>query len=118
MPCSDTPFARQFKRAGVPNLIRQFGETVTYYADGGDTGREIQAIVERGTMAAMSETDLSTQAITIRVKNDARHGISSSEVDTGADEVSVPLRVGGTAQRRSVVRVLTDANGVVSLLLQ
>lgn len=117
MTCSDTAFARQFKRTGVPNLLRQFGETVAYYAGGAGTGRSIKAIVERSPMAGITAAEFASQAITVRVANQEGCGISSSEIDTASDEISVSLRVGADAQRRSVSRVMSDNGGFLTLVV-
>lgn len=116
---TDTAFARLYKRTGGPNLIRQFGETVTYYDRNGSAGREISAMVERGTLEVISETgDVTSQAIIVRVENDSVRGIASDEIDTGGDELSVPTRIGETSQRRAIVRVLNDNAGLVRFLCQ
>lgn len=115
----DTVFARLFKRTGGPNLTRQFGEYVTYYPRDGSDGRRVKAMVERGTLEIIAETgDVTSQAIIVRVENDDRCGISSDEVDTGGDEIEVALRIGVTAQRRAIVRVLNDNAGLVRVLCQ
>ena len=103
-----TRFANQFKRAAVPNLLDAFGETVTYYASGSSTGREITALVNR---------DNAPQFV-IRVKNDSSSGISSSELDTGGDEISFPLRVGEGVVRRSIVELMDDSAGMTRVICE
>lgn len=102
-----TRFAAQFNRSAAPNLIRQFGECVTYYASGATSGREIMAIVERDA-----------PEFTLRVRNSDRDGISSDELDTGGDEISFPIRIGETASRRSLVRLLDDSNGMTRVICE
>lgn len=102
--------------------MQQFGEPITYFPrDGsaGDDGRLISAMVERQELEALSEAgDISIQGTIVRVRNDDTKGIASDEVDTGGDELSFARRVGETPQRRSIVRVLSDANGLLRLLCQ
>ena len=113
-----TRFAQQFARTGVASLLRQFGELITYYPAGGSTGREIMAIVERD-VAVVSEIDGQVSKQTIcRVENSATTGISSTEIDDGRDEVALPLKVGGTAERRQLTRKIGDANGFVRFMVR
>ena len=78
-----------------------------------------RAIVERGTFEVISETgDVTSQAIVVKVRNDSTYGISATEIDTGGDELNVAIRAGGTAQRRAIVRVLSDNGAFVRFLCQ
>lgn len=114
-----TAFGKLFARTGAPNLLRQFGETVTYYNRAGDAGRTITAIVERGTPRVIAETgDVNSRAMIVRVANDSTTGIASSELNTGGDEISLPLQEGESAVRRSVVRRLNDNAGLTRFLVQ
>ncbi len=113
---SDTTFGRLYKRMATPNLLRQFGETVTYYKRDKSGGRKIQALVERDIPDEIPGTDIVSQSMTIRVKNDSREGISSDEVDTGGDTIAVALRVGQATEIRRIARVISDSNGMVRLL--
>lgn len=116
----DTRFARMFIRTGGPVLLRQFGdvEPLVYYPRSGSS-RDINAIVERGTLEVITETgDITSQAIVIRVLNTATGGITSDEVDTGGDEIKVALRIGLTPERRALVRVLDDSGGMIRVLCQ
>ena len=114
---TDTAFNRQFKRAAVPGLIRQFGEVVTYYPRDGSSGRQIRALVERDLPELVPGLgEITGQSIMVRVTNSSNTGISSDEVDTGGDEISVPLRVGQSAERRRVAQVVSDSGGMVRLL--
>jgi hypothetical protein len=100
-------------------LMRQFGEPVVYYPDGGDTGRSITAIVNRNGVEVISETgEVHARLIEVRVRNDDKLGISSTEIDTGADEIRLPLRVGESSQRRQITEVLSTENGLVRFLIQ
>jgi len=116
---ADTQFAQLFSITGGPNLIRQFGEYVVYYCKDGSPGREIQAMVQRGTLEIIAETgDLTSQALIIAVHNNRMTGIASDEIDTGGDEIEVALRVCEAVSLRPIVRVLNDSNGLVRFLCQ
>lgn len=111
-------FATQFRRGAAPNLQRQFGETVVYYRADGVT-RNITAIVVRESLAIIAELgDIVGANLIVEVQNSATLGISSSEVDTGGDRISVALRNGETATQRSIVRVLSDSGAYLRLALQ
>ena len=114
-----TRLATMFDRAAAANLMRQFGEAVIYYPDGGDTGREITALVNRDGVEIIGETgEVHARLIEVRVRNDSTTGISSTEIDTGADEIRLPLRVGESSQRRQITEVLSTENGLVRFLIQ
>lgn len=114
-----TRFAQHFKRTAVPNILRQFGETVVYFAGGIGAGREITAAVVRDPLAIIAEIgEVLTNAMIVRVTNDATLGMLVTDIDTGRDRLRVPLEVDGDPQIRSVVRILSDANGFVRLLVQ
>ena len=101
-------FHKQFLRTGTPNLLRQFGEPITYHTTGG-TQREIdRALVDR----------TNAPKLIVRVRNASVGGISSSEIDTGGDEISVPLRIGETAVRRSVIELIDDSNGFTRFVVE
>lgn len=110
-----TRFATRFSRTGAQRLVREFGDSVTYYANNAGAGREIQAMVERDVQVI--ENDVPTLATVIRVRDDATYGISSTEIDTGVDTIAVSLRVGETAQRRQIVRVMSTENGLVRFMV-
>lgn len=96
--------------------MRTLGETVLYYPEGGVAGRSITALVERGTFEVIGEVgEQAAPAIIVRVKNDSTEGISSAEIDPGVDEIGLGVRSDGTAERRSIVRVVSDTGGVLRL---
>ena len=114
-----TRFATQFAGTGARNLIKQFGETVGYYNAAGGPVRNVSAIVERRESVIIAEVgDLNGQFVIVRTLDDSTDGIASSELNTGGDEISVALRVGTTAERRSVARVLNNDNGMTRVLVQ
>lgn len=106
-------FASQYRRSGAPALVRQFGETVIYYARGVGDGRTIQGIVTRGQ--SVGPTGHTAQQIDIEVIDSAAIGISASEVDDGCDQIGVALIQGGDLQRREITLVPDDSNGMVRL---
>ena len=111
-------FATQFRRGAAPNLQRQFGETITYYRADGVT-RSITAIIVRESLAIIQELGGTIGAnLIIEVQNSDTLGISSSELDTGGDQIGVALRVGEAASVRSIVRVLSDSGAYLRLALQ
>jgi hypothetical protein len=59
-----------------------------------------------------------SQSIVVRVLNNSTTGISSTEIETGGDEIAVALRLGETSVRRAIVRVQADSTGFLRLLLQ
>lgn len=99
--------------------MRTFSESVTYYPGGGQTGRTIDALVERGSFEVIGEVgEQVAPAIIIRVHNSPTLGISADEVDTGTDEISVPIRSDGAAERRAIVRVMSEHGGMLRLFVQ
>lgn len=113
-----TRFAQLFSRTGAPNLVRQFGEQITYYANGSGTGRTIWAIVERNVEVPPELGEQTAQALMIRVRDDSTYGISATEIDDGRDEVSVALDTGGTAERRQITSTVDDSNGMVRFMVR
>ena len=100
-------------------MVRQFGGSIGYFNLAGDAERTIEGIVERGTFEVISETgDVTSQAVIVKVQNDSTLGISATEIDTGGDELNVALRAGGAAERRAIVRILSDNGGLVRFLCQ
>lgn len=113
-----TRFASQFKRTAVPNLVRQFGESIVYYASG-SSGRPVNAIVVRDPNAILAEIgEALTGAMIIRVSNSLIDGINALTIDTGTDRVEVAMIADGDKELRSIVRVLSDANGFLRFLVQ
>lgn len=112
-----TRFATNFARTGAQSLTLQFGETIGYYNRAGDAVRNVSAMIDRN-VEIVSEAGIPGHATIIRVRNDATYGITSTEIDTGGDEVSYARRVGETAKRRAIVRVESTDNGIVRFMVQ
>ena len=114
-----TRFEQQFKRIAVPNLVRQFGECIQYFPGGIGTGRDVDALVVRDPLAVASEVgEILVNALIIRVRNSECRGITAEELDTGRDKVFVALKNDGESSLRSIVQLLSDANGFVRFLVQ
>ena len=112
-------FAKQFAQAASQRMVTWFGEEVTYYPRGGGKPRKIMAKVYRSPMAIIEETgEVPSQEFMVMVKSSTCDGISSTEIDTGGDELEVALRVDAPPQRRSIARVVTDHNGLVKFMVQ
>lgn len=112
-----TRFATQFARTGAVNLSLQFGETIEYYNRAGDPVRVVQAMIDRN-VEVISEAGVPGHATIIRVQDDSTSGITSTEIDTGGDEVAYARRVGEDRKRRAVVRVESTENGLVRFMVQ
>lgn len=112
-----TRFAQQFSRFGVDALLRQFGETITYYAGGVGSGLEIQALIQRDVSVVDESGQVIGQSTVMRVKDDATTGVAADAIDT-IDEVSFELRVDETPQRKVVARVIGTDNGFVRFEVQ
>jgi hypothetical protein len=98
--------------------VREFGEPITYFPNGGSVGRCIDAIVERDVNVPSETGDQVAQALVIRVLDNCTTGISALEINDGKDAVSVPLKTGGTPTRRVIARKIDDANGMVRFLVR
>jgi hypothetical protein len=113
-----TRFAQQFARAAVPNLVRQFGDTIIYMPRHGPARSGIAAMIERN-VEVMSEADgFVVHAMVLRVVNDSTTGISAAEIDQGGDQIKVPLRVGEPAVTRTIVQVISTENGLVRFAVE
>lgn len=96
-------------------FLASFGEPITYHPKGGST-RDIIAIVDRNPVASI--TGLShgnTPRLLIIVKNAATDGISSSEVNTGGDEVALDVRIGESETRKRITSVVWHDYGMMHL---
>jgi hypothetical protein len=116
-----TRHATRFKRTSAQMLIREYGEPIIYYPNGEKGGlvtRCINAIVNRNVEVPNEIGDQVAQGLVIRVLDDCELGISSTEINDGADAVSVPLRVGGPSTRRAIARRLDDENGMIRFLVR
>jgi hypothetical protein len=112
-----TRFEQHLRRTVVPNLVRQFGESAEYFPCNGES-RPIEVLVIRDPLSIASEVgEVLVNALVVRVKN-ASDGITADELDTGGDKLLIALRSGGDTSLRSIVQLLSDANGFLRLLVQ
>jgi hypothetical protein len=100
----------------------EFAETVTYHPRlfaGGDSRptRSIKAVVFRETMATVTEDGGTTllPMFEVHVENDSTLGISSTELDTGGDQLEFAARDGVAATKRTITRVVTQDHGMLVL---
>ena len=98
--------------ASVFTNTDEFAETVVYYAGGGSVGRAIKAVIERDVQT-ITDQGIPALATFINVANDATLGITSTEVDTGRDKLSVSLRLNETAQLRQIIQVTDTDDGMI-----
>jgi hypothetical protein len=102
-------------------FLTDFAEAVIYkprptLAVPAPAPRTIQAIVDRNPPAFLMEADgFSVPTIHLVVRNSASAGISSAEVDTGGDQVDVPVRLGEAAVTKSIVRIVQQDAGILRL---
>jgi hypothetical protein len=98
--------------------IAAFGESVVYYPSSG-TGRTIEGIVTRsGPMELQGFPAGRSELLQVSVANDAVSGISSAEIDTGTDFIEVAARLGDTAKKRRVLRIVSQDYGMMTLEVQ
>lgn len=101
-----------------------FAETVTYYPHTGygevATQRDIKAVVVRNQIVALGPDggEVMVASFEVHVENSASTGISSSEVDTGGDQIGLASRIGGTVKRRSVIHLEEHDTGMLTLTCQ
>lgn len=99
-----------------------FAETVTYHpyryaTDSVRVEREIKAVVTRNQVSAFTpDGEVILPELEIRVANDATTGISRDEIDTGGDQIEVAVKVGGTAERRSIQYITESDEGMLVLI--
>ena len=98
------------------SFIEEFGDEVTYYPAGGDTGRTIKALIKRLPLENIisSMHGIST-ALKVFVKNDGATGIASNELDVGTDELSLPVNFGATNKKRRITGIIKHNAGFIIL---
>jgi hypothetical protein len=98
-----------------------FGEQVTYYPhqDYGQaaTSRTIDAIVIRNQIVSYDADggEAVVPSFDVYVANDSVKGISTTEVNTGGDQIAFPVREGKQAERRNVMHLVEQDHGVLLL---
>ena len=96
-----------------------FAESVTYYPHRFGTAatpRVINAVVVRNQVAVFNPDEQIVPEFEVRVSNDATTGISSSELNTGGDMIKLAVRIGQTAEKRSVQYLTEHDDGMLVLI--
>jgi len=110
--------------ANVFTSTSDFAETVTYYPHQyfGETARDarsISAVVFRNPVQVLQEDgNVVLAEYEVHVANSSSVGISSDEIDTGGDQIEFPPRDGKTAERRSIIKILTQDPGMLVIACQ
>lgn len=97
-----------------------FAETVTYYprtsTATANASRSISAVVFRNAVEQVSENGSAVLPVwQVHVANSSTTGISSTELDTGGDQIAFPPRDGETAKRKSVIYLVSQDHGMLVL---
>ena len=110
----------------TPGFLEKFGETVYYLPDAhlsttAGSGREIKAVVDRQPKADMPESgQVLRRVLHIAVSNASAGdtpGISATELNTGGDEILVPIREGETASLLRINSIVRQDPGMLTLEL-
>jgi len=100
-----------------------FAESITYHPHQGHgesapVDRSIDAQVFRQTITVMQKVgEVEVQACEVHVDNDATSGISSAELDLGGDQITLSVRNGEAAERRSIVDIVSQDHAMLVLLV-
>ena len=97
----------------------EFAEPVTYYKRGGGT-RTILAVVDRDPPSIFSvEGNVIVPSFLVYIRNDYDLGISTSELDTGGDEIELPERLYELPLRKcTVIKIIDQDHGMLQLALR
>lgn len=110
--------------ANVFTNTDEFAELVTYHphqytGEAARDAREISAVVFRNPVQVFQEDGTVVLAeYEVHVANSNTVGISSDELDTGGDQLELPPRDGKAAERRSILKLLTQDKGMLVLACQ
>lgn len=102
--------------------VDDFAEAVTYYPHRyygavARVDRTINAVVIREPTSILGEDgDTVAKEWEVHVVNSTTLGISSDELDIGGDQLGFAPRLGETAERRSIVRVVGHDEGMVVIV--
>jgi len=102
--------------ATANDLLAEFGEPIVYLPSGGGESRAIIAIVDRQPPADLETMPgvHATRTI-ISVANNSATGISSSEINLGADKVEVTLRINESAKQKRITGIISQDAGMMKL---
>lgn len=111
-----TAFSERFAARGAPRLLAAFGEEVVYKPIGG-APRTITANVRRNPPEEIAD-GVKVKDLTIDVYNDRTTGVEARSVKTGQDTIEVADIVGGDVRDKSILAILDDTCGMVTLLVR
>jgi len=98
-----------------------FAESVTYYPHRFHTSavrapRTIKAVVTRNQVSVFNPDEQILTEFEVRVANDAATGISSTELDTGGDQIELAPRTGDTPVKKSIQYLTEHDEGMLVLV--
>lgn len=108
-----TDFDDRFAERGGPRLMTAFGESVVYKPHGG-APRTITAMVTRDPLVS-DENGVVSSDLIVEVYNDSTTGIESDRLTLGQDKIEVAGTVGSTPRDRSVLSILGQVGGMLTL---
>lgn len=107
-----TPFA---PASDVIAMCNTMGESITYTPSHG-AARTIKAIIDRGPRETLDGMGMSHgPGLTLHVANHPTSGISSAEIDTATDTITLPARYGRSGEVRSILGVSDHDFGALML---
>ena len=111
-----TVFDSHFAASGFPQLLDNFGESITYWPNFGGS-RIVRAIINRDPPEILDGTGnaIKPKAV-LQVLNSRRTGIESREKDIGKDEVEFLLDINDQQTTRFSLLVLQSSSGGVTVL--
>ena len=112
-------FRTHFKTIGFPTLRDQFGESITYFLRSGGR-RTFDAVVIRRPIEVYVPGGTAIAKYTIRFEDtcDETKGLTSTDIDTGGDEVELIADEGDASKTRvTVISKVSQSNGVIELAL-
>ena len=131
MPCNNASTAGSSGLGGLKDMIAEdalnvfcntsdFAETVVYYPRNNSCGgnpRSIDAVVMREQIEVVTEDGNTTNLAIwqVHVANNTTLGISSKELDLGGDMLAFSPRDGKPAEKKSILRILSQDNGMLEL---
>lgn len=110
-------------KRGARLAMKQLGERITYRPKGA-ADRDMLAVVQRGTPEGIPESPAGGQHknLTVYVVNDSSSieiddvgGISSDELNTGGDKMDLPVRIDKRSKTRSIARIISQDEGMLTL---
>jgi len=92
-----------------------YAEPVVYYKRNGQA-RPINAVVMREALSTLPEDqDVVYPLFEVHVANSETDGISSLELNLGGDELEFAVRIGQPKSRRSILKLLSQDEGMLIL---